>query len=85
MKISQKTQQHRMTKKMKQNSPYPSQSRHDDKFRGFMRTWDTHRSLCSGIFAKKVESDGTRLEVTPLEAPWRSGKTEGADRDSKED
>ena len=26
------------------------------------------RGLCSGIFAVKVESDGTRLEVTPLEA-----------------
>ena len=42
-------------------------------------------SLCSGIFAEKVESDGTRLEVTPLEAPWRSGKTECAGRDWKED
>ena len=29
---------------------------------------DQQRSLCSGIFAEKVESDGTRLEVTPLEA-----------------
>ena len=25
-------------------------------------------SLCSGTFAEKVESDGTRLEVTPLES-----------------
>ena len=37
---------------------------------------DQQRSLCSGIFADKVESDGTRLEVTPLEAPWRNGKTQ---------
>ena len=29
---------------------------------------DQQRSLCSGIFAEKVESDGTRLELTPLEA-----------------
>ena len=35
---------------------------------------DQQRSMCSGIFAEKVESDGTRLEVTPLEAPWRNGK-----------
>ena len=34
---------------------------------------------------KKVESDGTRLEVTPLEAPWRNGKTERAGKDWKED
>ena len=39
---------------------------------------DQPRILCSGIFAEKVESDGTRLEVTPLEAPWRNGKTERA-------
>ena len=45
----------------------------------------SNRNLCSGIFAEKVESDGTRLEVTPLEAPWRSGKTERAGRDWKED
>ena len=31
MKISQKTQLHRMTRKMKQNSPYPTHCRHDDK------------------------------------------------------
>ena len=35
MRISQKTQQHRMTRKMKQNSLFPSNCRHDDKFRGF--------------------------------------------------
>ena len=46
---------------------------------------DQQRSLCSGIFAEEVESDGTRLEVTPLEAPWRNGKTERADKDWKED
>ena len=45
---------------------------------------DQQRSLCSGIFAEKVESDGTRLEVTPLEAPWRNGKTERAGKDWKE-
>ena len=32
-----------------------------------------------------MESDGTRLEVTPLEAPWRNGKTERAGKDWKED
>ena len=36
-------------------------------------------------FAEEVESDGTRLEVTPLEAPWRNGKTERAGKDWKED
>ena len=46
---------------------------------------DQQRSFCAGIFAEKVESDGTRLEVTPLEAPWRSGKTERAGKDWKED
>ena len=46
---------------------------------------DQQRSLCSGIFAEKVESDGTRLEVTPLVAPWRNGKTERAGKDWKED
>ena len=46
---------------------------------------DQQRSLCSGIFTDKVESDGTRLEVTPLEAPWRNGKTERAGKDWKED
>ena len=45
----------------------------------------SNRSLCSWIFTEKVESGGTRLEVTPLEAPWRSGKTERAGRDWKED
>ena len=45
---------------------------------------DQQRSLCSGIFAEKVESDGTRLEVTPLEAPWRNGKKR-AGKDWKED
>ena len=42
------------------------------------------RSLCSGIFAESVQGDGTRLEVTPLEAPWRNGKTERAGEDWKE-
>ena len=46
---------------------------------------DQQRSLCSGIFAEKVESDGTRLEATPLEAPWRNGKTERSGKDWKED
>ena len=46
---------------------------------------DQQRSLCSGMCAKKVEIDGTRLEVTPLEAPWRNGKTERAGKDWKED
>ena len=45
---------------------------------------DQQRSLCSGILAEKVESDGTRLEVTPLEAPWRNGKTKRAGKDWKE-
>ena len=46
---------------------------------------DQQRSLCSGIFAEKVESNGTRLEVTPLETPWRNGKTERAGKNWKED
>ena len=45
---------------------------------------DQQRSLCTGIFAKKVKSDGTRLEMTPLDAPWRNGKTERAGKDWKE-
>ena len=32
-----------------------------------------------------MESDGTGLEVTPLEAQWRNGKTERAGKDWKED
>ena len=32
-----------------------------------------------------MESDGTRVEVTPLEAPWRNGKTERAGKNWKED
>ena len=46
---------------------------------------DQQRSLCSGIFPERVESDGTRLEVTPLETPWRNGKTERAGKNWKED
>ena len=42
---------------------------------------DQQRSLYSGIFAEKVQNDGTRLEVTPLEAPWRNGKTERVGKD----
>ena len=38
---------------------------------------DQQRTLCTDIFSEKVDSDGTRLEVT-LEAPWRNGKTERA-------
>ena len=37
------------------------------------------------MFTEKVESDGTRLEATPLEAQWRNGKTERAGKDWKED
>ena len=40
------------------------------------------RRMCLGIFAENVESDGTRLEVTPLE---RNGKTERAGKVWKED
>ena len=36
-------------------------------------------------FSAAAESDGTRLEVTPLEAPWSNGKTERAGKDWKED
>ena len=43
MKISQKTQQHRMIRKMKHNSPCPNHCRHGDRFRRFMKTWDTHQ------------------------------------------
>ena len=45
----------------------------------------SNRNLCSRIFAEKVESDGNRREVTSLETPWRSDKTERAGRDCKED
>ena len=187
MKISQKTQQHKTTRKMKQNSPYPTHCKHGGRFRRSMKTchihqiarwyecsvcgacealkrpagpiasrsptsfvfndvvgldlfflntsakrtlpamnmvcwcidkqrvipirdqsgetlrntyrnnWlrsygrprvlvvDQQRSLCSGIFAERVESGGTTLEVTQLEAPWRNGKTERAGKDWKED
>ena len=34
---------------------------------------------------ENVESDGTRLEVTPLEAPWKNGKTGRAGKNWKED
>ena len=46
---------------------------------------DQQRNLCSRIFTKRVESDGTRLEVTLLEAPWKNGTTERARKDWKED
>ena len=46
---------------------------------------DQQHSICTGIFADKVETDGIRLEVTPLKAPWRNGKTERAGNDWKED
>ena len=46
---------------------------------------DQQRSLCSGIFVEKVESTGTRLEVTLLETPWRNSKTERAGKYWKED
>ena len=45
----------------------------------------SYRNLCSRIFAEKVESDGNRREVTSLDVPWRSDKTERAGRDCKED
>ena len=34
---------------------------------------------------EETESDETHLEVTPLDAPWRYGKTERAGKDWKED
>ena len=45
----------------------------------------SNRNLRSRIFTEIVESDGNRREVTSLEAPWRSDKTERAGRDCKED
>ena len=45
----------------------------------------SNRSSCSRTFAKKVESDGNRLEVTPPEALWRIDKIERAGGDWKED
>ena len=45
----------------------------------------SNRNLFSRIFTEKVESDGNRREVTSLEAPWRSDKTERAGRDCKDD
>ena len=65
---------------MKQNSPYPSYCRHDKLSRiPENMGHPSNRSLCSGICVEKVESDGTRLEVTP------HGKTGRADKDWKED
>ena len=46
---------------------------------------DRQRSVCTGTLAEKIESDGTRLEVTPLVAPWRNGETECAGKDWKAD
>ena len=43
MKISQKTQKHRMTRKTKQNCPCLKHCRHGDRFRRFMQIWDTHQ------------------------------------------
>ena len=45
----------------------------------------SNRNLCSRIFAEKDESDGNRREVTSLEAPWRSDKTERAGWHCKDD
>ena len=41
--ISHKTQQHRIIRKMKQNSPCPNHCRHGGRFRRFMKTWDTQQ------------------------------------------
>ena len=46
---------------------------------------DQHAARALAYLRKKVESDGTRLEVTPLEAPWSDGETERAGKDWKED
>ena len=43
MKISQKTRQHRMTWKVKQNSPCPNHCIHGGRIRRFMKIWDTHQ------------------------------------------
>ena len=46
----------------------------------------TSNAACALAFwAENEESDGTRLEVTSLEAPWRNGKTEHAGKNWKED
>ena len=45
---------------------------------------DQQCSICAGICAEKIESDGTRLEITPLKEPWRHGKTERARKNGKE-
>ena len=45
----------------------------------------TSSAACVQAFSPIVESDGTRLEVTPLEAPWRNGKTGRASKDWKGD
>ena len=51
-----------------------------------MRTWDIHQiATCVQGFLQRAESDGNRREVTSLEPPWRSDKTERAGRDCKED
>ena len=41
--ISQKSQQHKMTRKTKQNSPCPKHCRHGDRFRRFMKIRDIHQ------------------------------------------
>ena len=44
---------------------------------------DQQRSLATGEFPEAVEADGTRVEVTPAESPWRNGRTERAGGDWK--
>ena len=86
MKISQKTQQHRMDQ---ENETEQSSSESLQTRRQISRVHEnvghtSNRNLCSRIFAQKVESDGNRREVTSLEVPWRSDKTERAGRDCQE-
>ena len=51
-------------RKMKQNSPHPSHCRHDDKFRGFMRTWETHQiaACVQGFLRRKLKAMGRDLK-----------------------
>ena len=53
---------------------------------GLASLLSTSSAACVQAFSRKtLTAMGRRLEVTPLEAPWRNGKTERAGKDWKED
>ena len=53
-----------MTRKMKQNGPDPTHCRHEDKFQGFMRTWDINQiAICvQGFLQRKLKAMGTDVK-----------------------